>query len=364
VARLKRYGRGIAGRSRELRPPLIRRTTLSRAFLGIATVAGVVLATPKRAMRVAAYTPASGSRDTLRNKSVTVDPAARLFRGAVISGYWSSLGLPPVAGEFILSDSGLVFQPTEDSGRGREWQPSPVSLAYVDENDTGMHYIFRIDAGVFETDLPGPLLALATSGTASETHRPAFGNAAHPLVSAADPVALRDKAREIALSPYADSLYALFGRPRADVGLIGERGRRAGRLGEYIASRDSLALDPGRMIGETQLRHALAHELGHRWQSRAKTQVAMLWAGVSPIKDPKRYGYGDRSEHQAEAIAFAVSFLQATAPETESEARSLTLLDHYELLVPGTRTIVRYLSMQPLYRNHPLRSLLTTARFR
>jgi hypothetical protein len=340
---------------------LIRRTTLSRAFLGIATFAGVVLATPKREMKVGGYSPEPGSRDTLRSKSATVNRPARLFRGAVISGYWSAWGLPPVAGEFTLSDSGLVFQPTDGrSGPGREWQPSPVSLAYVDENDTGMHYLFRIDTGVFETDRPGPLLALATSGLASETPRATSGKSAHALVNAADPAALRNKAREIALSPYADSLYVLFGRPRAGIGLIGERGQRAGRLGEYIASRDSLALDPGRMIGETQLRHALAHELGHRWQARAQAQIAALWAGVSPIRDPKRYGYGDQSEHQAEAIAFAVSFLQTTATGTELEARSLTLLDHYELLVPGTRIMVRYLSLQPLYRNHPLRSLLTT----
>jgi hypothetical protein len=340
---------------------LIRRTTLSRAFLGIATFAGVVLATPKREMKVGAYSPEPGSRDTLRSKSATVNRPARLFRGAVISGYWSAWGLPPVAGEFTLSDSGLVFQPTDGrSGPGREWQPSPVSLAYVDENDTGMHYLFRIDTGVFETDRPGPLLVLATSGLASETPKATPGKSAHALVNAADPAALRNKAREIALSPYADSLYALFGRPRAGIGLIGERGQRAGRLGEYIVSRDSLALDPGRMIGETQLRHALAHELGHRWQARAKAQIAALWAGVLPIRDPKRYGYGDRSEHQAEAIAFAVSFLQTTATATEPEARSVVLLDHYELLVPGTRTMVRYLSLQPLYRNHPLRSLLTT----
>jgi hypothetical protein len=227
-----------------------------------------------------------------------------------------------------------------------------------------MHYIFRIDTGVFETDLPGPLLVLATRGVASKHHRVMSGQVAPTLMNAADPAALRNKAREIALSSYADSLYALFGRPRADVGLIGERGRRAGRLGEYIASRDSMALDPGRMIGEVQLRHTLAHELGHRWQARAKAQIAMLWAGVSPIRDPKRYGYGDQSEHQAEAIAFAVSFLQTTAPATEPEARSLRLLDHYELLVPGTRVMVRYLALQPLYRNHPLRSLLTTGRTR
>ena len=342
---------------------MIPRTTLSRAFLGIAAVAGIGLTSPAREMRPAAYASEPVSRDTLRSKSAMVDAPTRLFRGAVIFGYWSSWGLPPVAGQFTLTDSGLVFQPTGDgSAKAGEWQPSTVSLAYIDDSDTGMHYIFRIDAGVFETDLPGPLLVLATSAGASETERATSGSASHAPVNAGGPMTLSNNAKEIVLSPYADSLFALFGRPRAGVGLIGERGRRAGHLGEYIASRDSLAFDPGRMIGNLQLRHALAHELGHRWQARAKAQINELWVGVSPIRDPKRYGYGDKSEHQAEAIAFAISFLQTTAPATEPAAHSLTLLDHYELLVPGTRTMVRYLLLQPVYRNHPLRALLTTGR--
>ena len=336
-------------------------TTLSRAFLGVAIVAAATPANPQRE-RLPAYAPELVTRDTLRSKSTRADAPTERFRGAIISGYWSYWGLPPVAGQFILSDSGLVFRSSDDGSRP-EWQPSRVSLAYVvDDYGSGRHYIFRIATGVFETELPGPLLVLATSGLPSETATATSGKLAHALVNESDPVALWNKAREISLSSYADSLYALFGRPRAGIGLIGERGQRAGRLGEYIAARDSLALDPGRMIGETQLRHALAHELGHRWQARAKTLIATLWAGVPPIRDPKRYGYGDRSEHQAEAIAFAISFLQTTARRGQPEARSLTLLDHYELLVPGTRTMVRYLSLQPLYRKHPLRSLLTTGR--
>ena len=55
-----------------------------------------------------------------------------------------------------------------------------------------------------------------------------------------------------------------------------------------------------------------------------------------------------------------IAVLARTDPGAVDDA--LTLLDHYELLVPGTRTMVRYLSLQPLYRNHPLRSLLTTGR--
>jgi hypothetical protein len=258
-----------------------------------------------------------------------------------------------------VTDTGLVFHSGNGSAARR---PSTVSLAYIDDAKGRPIYVFRIDAGVFETEEPGPLLEVAAHPDWLDRLGATEWTTGRPLADATDSSALWKTARGIAASPYADSLYALFGRPRAAIGLIGRRGRMAGRLGEYVAARDSLALDPGRMTGEAQLRHAMAHELGHRWQTRGGRQVAMLWSGVLPIKDPKRYGYGNVSEHQAEAIAFAINFLQTTATSTETSASSLTLLDHYELLVPGTRTMVRYLSLQPLYRHHPLRSLLTTGR--
>jgi hypothetical protein len=232
----------------------------------------------------------------------------------------------------------------------------------VDDDNGRVHYLFRVDAGVFETDAPGPLLDVAAHRVRLNSPRPVGAPVNRALVDAADSTASLRTIRQIAASPYADSLYRVFGRPHAGIGLIGRRGRMAGRLGEYIGARDSLALDPARMTGEAQLRHALAHELGHRWQTRARVQIATLWSGVPSIRDPKRYGYGDLSEHQAEAIAFAISFLQTTAATSEAPASSLNLLDHYELLVPGTRTMVRYLSLQPIYQNHPLRSLLTTGR--
>jgi hypothetical protein len=143
--------------------------------------------------------------------------------------------------------------------------------------------------------------------------------------------------------------------------VVGERGRALGRLGEYVATRDSLALDPGRMTSVDQLRHTLAHELAHRWQARSRAQLAMLWKGVPAIRDPKRYGYRNVGEQQAEAAAFAVHFLLATATTRDPGADALTL-DHYELLVPGTRTLVRYLAMQPVFAGHPLRGLLTAGR--
>jgi hypothetical protein len=216
-----------------------------------------------------------------------------------------------------------------------------------------------VDAGVFETHAPGVLLDVASRPRWLDSLNSEEWVSDRPFVSSGDTVTLWMTARTIAASAYADSLYSLFGRPRTAVGLIGERGRAAGRLGEYMGRRDSLALDPGRMMGLAQLRHTLAHELGHRWQSRAPGQVAALWSGVAPIRDPSRYGYRDTAEHQAEAIAFAVNFLQTTASKVAPASSSAGLLDHYELLVPGTRTMARYLALQPIYRWHPLRALLT-----
>ncbi|MFL5401524.1 MAG: hypothetical protein ACJ8BF_01765 [Gemmatimonadales bacterium] len=349
-------------------------TRLSRVLAGV-----VILATaqaPKAQLQ--SYAPATPAvLDTLRTKSTaptTGRSVTTLEWGAVVPGYLSARGLPPVEGRFTLTESGLVFRSTDGlittfplvgplrQAGGRQWRASSVSLAYTDEDNGRPVYIFRIDAGVFETDNPGPLLDVASHPGWLDSLASVEWPVEQPMVNAADSAALWNATHGIASSAYADSLYLLFGQPRAPVGLIGRKGRSAGRLGEYIPGRDSLALDPGRMFGKAQLRHAMAHELGHRWQSRAPGQLQMLWSGVAPIRDPRRYGYGDESEQQAEAIAFAVTFLQTTASTRGRSSSALTLLDHYELLVPGTRTMVRYLSLQPLYRKHPLRTLLTTGR--
>ncbi|HEX2249973.1 MAG TPA: hypothetical protein VHH32_06460 [Gemmatimonadales bacterium] len=336
-------------------PPRVR--TLARVVPLIA--GGFALA--ETGLGLAGYAPpvpVETAVDTTREKVTEAGPATNeLVLGAVIPGYLSFWGLPPVPGQFSITDTGLVFQTARSSER---IQASTVSLAYVDEDREVRHYVFRVDAGVFETDTPGVLLDLVADPARFRLH-PAGWRSKRLLVDASDSTAPLSATRRIASSPYADSLYTLFGQPRA-LGLIGSRGRSAGRLGEYIAGRDSLALDPGRMMDEAQLRHALAHELGHRWQARAPAQLATLWSGVSVIRDPKRYGYGNQSEHQAEAIAFAINFLQTTAVTEGSPASAMALLDHYELLVPGTRTLVRYLALQSLYHQHPLRSLLTTGR--
>ena len=328
---------------------------------------------------VATYQPVLDRElDTLRVRlAANRARATRAVRvmGAIIPGYLSARGLPPVEGRFTVTDSGLVFRsaanvtarfplvgPMRTDG-GRRWRPSAVSLAYIDETGGRLSYVFRVDAGVFETETPGPLLDVASHPMWLDSLAPTEWVKDQPMVRPGDSTALWATARAITSGAYADTLYALFGSPRSPVGLIGAGGRKAGRLGEYIGRRDSLALDPGRMMGTAQLRHTLAHELGHRWQFRAAGQLGTLWRGVDAMRDPKRYGYGTTTEHQAEAIAFAVDFLQTTTSKSDLD-NSLTLLDHYELMVPGTRTMVRYLALQPVYSRHPLRGLLTTGSIR
>ncbi len=321
----------------------------------------------------AATAPADTARLALAPAHHPRKRATTLPAGAEIGGFLSPRGLPPRPGRLIVTDSGLVFHSAD--GRlaqtyplvgpvrlreGRRWRSQTVSLAYADSALGRPVYLFRVDGGVFGTETPGPLLDVAERPRWLDSLTSREGRPDRPLVNPRDTAAIWLVTRSIERSAYADTLHALFGRPARPAGLVGNRGRRAGRLGEYIASRDSLALDPARMSSEEQLRHAMAHELAHRWQSRAPVQLRTLWQGIAPIPDSRRYGHNSVSEHQAEAIAFAVHFLQATRTVAGGDMAASSLLEQYELLVPGTRVMTRYLALQPIYTHHPLRRMLTT----
>jgi hypothetical protein len=309
------------------------------------------------------------SDDSLRSRPDAPVQGAAPF----VLGYLSPRGLPPQPGRVFVTDSGLVFRSTDGqtvetfpivgpvrTTEGRRWRAPAVSLAYVEQAGPARLYVFRLQGGVFVTDGPGSLLEVAERQEWGDTLSVGGWSGDRGLVPEDDSVRIREITRRIAASPYADTLYALLGRPARPFGLVGKRGRSAGRLGEYLASRDSLALDPARMTSEDQLRHALAHELGHRWQSRNPGQLAVLWEGIPSIRDPKRYGHASASEHQAEAIAFAVHFLQATRASRPAEGDAL--LEQYERMVPGTSRMARYLALQPTYASHPLRRRLTIGR--
>ena len=88
-------------------------------------------------------------------------------------------------------------------------------------------------------------------------------------------------------------------------------------------------------------------------------RAEQLAASMHPMRDSLRYGYHDRQEQLAEAVAFAVHFLQVTA---RTETADASLLDSYERLVPGTRAAARLLITSPAYELHPLARGVTLAK--
>ncbi|HXE57256.1 MAG TPA: hypothetical protein VNK43_04590, partial [Gemmatimonadales bacterium] len=270
-------------------------------------------------------------------------------------------GLPPVPGTLIVRGGVAEFHPAGDGAPltyplvERSRRPA-VRLLRVEADAAGADsvYLFHLGRAVFTTRSPGPLrrsLERAELVDSLATTRPVDEA---PLAERRDTAGMLRVVRAVSQGPYADSLYALFGRPARPVGLIGPGSRLAGRLGEYIASRDSVSLDPSGMRSMAQIRHALAHELAHRWQARDPGALRRLWKGVPGIGDSTRYGYRSQPEHQAEAVAFAIHYLGVTARPHDVPVPVDELLAGYDRLVPGTGVLVEYLLAQPLYRDHPL----------
>jgi hypothetical protein len=295
-----------------------------------------------------------------QDQSVTYQAASP---PAEVAGYFSRNGLPPARGVLSLTPHGLTFRspsgtlllsyqtiPGNEPARSSQRPASQARLAYTGKLGSRVSYVFRINDGVFETADPGGLPAILTQ----VLFVPASSNPAPGIANAETAARVSQR---LSHSAYADTLYALFGKPARPVGLVGVRGVGMGDLAEYVRPRDSVALDPVHIISQEQLRHAFAHELGHRWEQREMGRVDSILGNVIAVGDPDRYGYGSKAEHRAEAIAFAVHFLQSTVTDASSDG--LDLLEHYEFLVPGTRAMVRYLIRLPTYRRHPLRAALS-----
>jgi hypothetical protein len=283
-----------------------------------------------------------------------------------IPGRLSLEGLPPIQGVLQLSPRAILFHPDDGIGplyfplfRQSTWARVPgrrpaIQLHSVDSAGASAVFMYHLDGAVFETRAPGALRTLGETSGWVDSLAGTVSSGVIPLVDPADHEAMIETVRTLAASSYADTLYRLFGAPDRPLGVVSRRGQAMGRLGEYVGSRDSVSLAPGAMIHPEQLRHGLAHELAHRWQRREKRELAAVWRGVSPIDDSLRYGYRSVSEHQAEAVAFAVHYLQTTARPVFTTGERLTLLESYERLVPGTRRLARHLLAQPVYAQHPL----------
>lgn len=289
-------------------------------------------------------------------------------------GLLSIGGLPPVPGALSVTDGSLVFHPLNGTGpvayalyrrtgsAEHPWRESAVDLLDVAAAGPDTLFVFHLDGAVLETASPGLLRDILADRAQLDSLGAPWTTAPSALADPRDTTAQLTVLRDLVATTYADTLFRVFGTPARPLGLVGDRGRRAGRLGEFITSRDSISLAPARMVSGAQLRHALAHELAHRWQRAEPDEVAGLWRGVPSIHDSLRYGYHNTDEHQAEAVAFAVHFLQTTASPDVPSADALELLDAYERLVPGTHVMARRLLAESPYRGHPLASVLLAPR--
>ncbi|HEU4829843.1 MAG TPA: hypothetical protein VFT04_11675 [Gemmatimonadales bacterium] len=280
----------------------------------------------------------------------------------------SVAGLPPVLGRLLQSAGSIVFQPVEGgepvvfplfktAGGSRRTPAVRLLEAAGDENDS--LYLFHLGNAVVETATPGILGELVTEPARVDDLGSAWTTEGQTLAPRRDREASLAVIRELTASPYADSVFFILGEPMREIGVVDGRGVRAGRLGEYLSRRDSIALSPSYMTSNAQLRHALAHELAHRWLREHPESARQLAATMHPMRDSLRYGYHDRQEQLAEAVAFAVHFLQVTA---RTETADPTLLDSYERLVPGTREAARLIITSPAYELHPLARGVTLAK--
>ena len=90
-----------------------------------------------------------------------------------------------------------------------------MSLAYIDETGGRLSYLFRVDAGVFETETPGPLLELASHPMWLDSLASNHPVREQPLVRSGDSTMLWATARAITTGAYADT-FVDYARRTAD----------------------------------------------------------------------------------------------------------------------------------------------------
>ena len=185
----------------------------------------------------------------------------------------SVAGLPPVLGSLVQSAGSVVFQPVEGGEPvvfplfktvdGARRAPAVRLLeAAGDENDS--LYLFHLGNAVVEIATPGILGELVAEPARVDELGSAWTTGGRTLAPRRNLESSLAVIRELEASPYADSVFFILGAPSRAIGVVDGRGVRAGRLGEYLSRRDSIALSPSYMTSTAQLRHALAHELAHR----------------------------------------------------------------------------------------------------
>lgn len=161
--------------------------------------------------------------------------------------------------------------------------------------------------------------------------------------------------QELLDGPYAQRLYALFGRPS----VVRWDPDKTDALGTYGSTDDELVLSshPGHIQSAAAARAILAHEMIHRWQAQRGHDLGELWeahAVPRPAATVQTYARVTRAEQQAEAGSAAIGLLDLAARREVSDGLVAATLKQLEALTPGTVLMVRVLRAHPAYQGHAI----------
>lgn len=203
------------------------------------------------------------------------------------------------------------------------------SLLFLGESYRQRHFIMRIDI----TDA-------WRAGTTAPIQE-AFGAYEHMT---------RHQMLQALRGPMKDSLDELLGTKMTQVHLADELLPYAGG---YDVQKDNVLLSP--LAGDKfEWRMVWVHELAHSLQTRHGAKLGHAWRKVGK---PNKSVYAARGsqEHQAEAIALSILWLQTAGDSSLDRREMLIALRGIETMVPGTMMVTKWWLTHPLYREHSWR---------
>jgi hypothetical protein len=245
--------------------------------------------------------------------------------------------------------------------QGRSWRATTLDLAYVAGEGPHPVYLIRVEGSVFATDAPGVLLDMVGHPAWLDSLASREWTPRAPLAASDDSAAILAVTRRIESSPTPTRSTRSSVVPSRPVGLVGPKGRRRDGWASTWAAAIPWPSIPARIVSEEQLRHAMAHELGHRWQSRAPAQMRALWRDVPPIPDQRRL----RARQHRGAPGGGGRLRRALPAGHRGDAgrcrRPRAARSGTSCWCRARALMTRYLALQPIYARHPMRRLLIGA---
>lgn len=192
---------------------------------------------------------------------------------------------------------------------------------------------------------------------APETVERTRANYEHSLITDAKLIKLLPR------SAYVDTLKAIFGKTKIGFAKLDAEhvytGAEGGVLAQYVGISGRVVLKRPEGEPAYMYRAALTHEFVHAWQSKQPALLNNLWAKYeirAPLPKMANYASHSKSEHQAEAAAAAVGFLNVLNQNYLKPQMKVALGKYLDSLAPGTLIMTRVLLSHPLYAHHAVQT--------